>query len=60
MMDKCGNVRTSRSLGYLSPGQAEIFRNFEPWSVMRFSETFLKGKLSVMRLPETFPKGSCM
>ena len=29
--NRCGNVWTSRSSGYLSQGQANIFRNFEPW-----------------------------
>ena len=30
LVDKCENVWTSRSSGYLSRGQVEIFRYFEP------------------------------
>ncbi len=36
IVDKYENVRASSTLGYLSPGQANIFQNFEPCNMVYY------------------------
>ncbi len=54
-VDKYENVWTSRSLRYLSPGQAGIFRNFEPCCKSCLTGSHKGWRLQHLKKPSTCP-----